>query len=80
MLFLLLALAWWPFHHKTAAPVGVDTPLGRIHFPDSYCPHTVDGYFFVGPDGLIGVSTESCDAAFSDWNKNTGDPPVLART
>jgi hypothetical protein len=57
--------------------VGVPTPLGLIHFPDSYCPHTADGYFFLGVDGMIGVSKESCDAAFYDWSSNTPDPPVL---
>lgn len=75
-MWLLFAIVWWPFHHK---PVGVSTPRGLVHFPDSYCPHTAEGYFFLGPDGMIGGPKASCDAAFSDWNTNTGSPPVMAR-
>lgn len=71
-LLVLLVLVWWPFHHKPSK--GVDTPQGFVHFPDSYCSHTDAGYIFLGYDGLIGVSKESCDAAFSDWRENTSTP------
>jgi len=79
MHLILLVFLWWPFHHKhvPVEPIGVQTALGLIHFPDSYCPHSDDGYLFLGPDGMVGISKESCDAAFTDWNKNTGAPPVL---
>lgn len=78
MHIVLLAVLWWPFHHThVVPPVGVDTPYGVVHFPDRLCDHSTDGYFFTGPDGMVGVSPLSCDAAFSDWSKNTGTPVQL---
>lgn len=81
MLSILFAFLWCPFHHKPVASpavapaiVGVQTSEGHVHFPDSYCPHSDDGYFFLGPDGMVGVAKESCDAAFTDWKTNTGTP------
>lgn len=53
--------------------VGEVTPLGVFHFQDSECPHTDAGFFFLGPDGLVGLSPVSCDAAYLDWS-NTGKP------
>jgi hypothetical protein len=87
MKFLVLLFAMWPFHHKAAPPaapapvaapaLGVMTPRGLVHFPDSLCPHSDDGYFFLGPDGMIGLAQESCDAAFTDWRGNVAKQAPL---
>ena len=53
----------------TAEEPGLVTPYGIIHFPDRLCPQNDAGlYFFLGPDGAIGISPKSCDGAFDDWN------------
>jgi hypothetical protein len=77
---LFLFFLIWPFHHKPAPPApipapahapGVWTAYGLVHFPDSDCGKTDDGYFvFIGPDSMAGVSQVSCDGAFADWQKN----------
>lgn len=62
---LLLLLAIWPFsHHRRLAP----TPLAEI-FPDEVCDKGAEGWWYFGPDGVGGYSTESCQDAVHDWKK-----------
>ena len=78
---LLLLLLWPHHHHRTVvvpsepiAPAGIMFNGVMYHFPDSLCPMNDDGLFlFLGPDGTVGMSPASCDAAFTDWSKG---PPV----
>ena len=51
------------------------TPIGRVHFSDKFCPKNDEGYFvFLGPDGMVGLSQVSCDAAFEDWTHTKAQP------
>ncbi|MDP9039830.1 MAG: hypothetical protein M3O02_11255 [Acidobacteriota bacterium] len=73
---LVLLLAIWPFHRHMSAPdaPAVATVQPFVH-PDSACERSEYGFFYLGADGMVGISRESCEAAFKDW-QTTGKPFV----
>lgn len=82
-LVLWAALQLHPHAKKTPAPAPAPDrpailPDGSLHLPNSYCDRSGDGFFYLGPDGLIGIGQASCDAAFADW-RTTGKVAVLPR-
>ena len=84
---LLVFCLWWPFHRHAAPPPaqpespGVVTPNGStVHIPERFCERNEEGlYFFPGPDGMVGMSQDSCDAAFMDWNHSFSRNRPLSR-
>lgn len=69
ILTILLYLLIWPFHSKPAAPKPPPPVIPHVaHLIDpEECDLSEDGYFFLGQDNLVGISTASCDLAFVDW-------------
>ena len=72
---ILLVGLIWPFsrrHEATpAAQTMVETRDGgsavQDEVPDTACEHTHAGWYFMGPDQLIGFSEVSCPLAFQSW-------------
>lgn len=57
-------------------PAIVDITIGEghavYHLKDSDCDKSEVGYFFLGPDQMVGIATDSCENAFKDWTKTAG--------
>lgn len=81
-LIVILILYWlWPFHknHPTPQPQVIINPQmeNEPTIPERLCGHTPEiGWDFVGPDGMVGVSTISCQEAFRNWNAKKSSPPL----
>lgn len=91
---LFIALSW-PFGHKhhPIPPAVVPVPpvaaivirphiaLGDPIVPESLCEHDpLYGWFLYGPDGTVGISTESCQGAFENWKKQPSFPWINNRS
>lgn len=84
---LLLAICW-PFTHKQNSPkpikptATVENPqiINEPVIPEGLCGHTPEiGWDFAGPDGMVGISVESCQKAFENWNAQPSNPVLMNR-
>jgi hypothetical protein len=80
----VLLFCLWPFHRRAHAPaptnkstmtvVGAeDAPAPRDRQGCDLSPEL--GFVFVGDDGMLGWSEQSCEAAFQAWRHN--NPPRI---
>lgn len=72
---VLMLASWWPFSHRPTPPTDptsssiVDSATEEELFPSSLCDKGNPGWFYEGPDGVGGYSTESCHDAYLQWKK-----------
>jgi len=64
----------WPFHHwprhranDTPAPMVVPDAAPATQPDDPRCEKDGDTYYFLGPDGMVGMSNMRCDDAHEIW-------------
>ncbi len=81
---ILLVGLIWPFPRRREATPAPQTTVetrdsasaAQDAIPDAACEHTHAGWYFMGPDQLIGFSGVSCPLAFQSWRAT--DLPQVA--
>jgi len=83
----LLLVALWPFHRhheirhdpeniSTITVVGAEDATVQDR---PGCVVTEAGFLYLGEDAVVGISRESCEAAYQDWRHNPPPKTGLLR-
>lgn len=74
----VILIAIWPFHHKQQEPPTDPNRYVVVQGQAFECDRNPEGwYVFLGPDGLIGASEESCSVAYQEWTHNYGPKNII---